>query len=77
VGDPPTAKLSRVAVDETGIKISDDCSWLYAVIDFDTKLILDVELVGRHGTDPVAAFLYQLREKHDLSDALFLVDQFG
>jgi putative transposase len=40
-------------------------------------LILDVELFGRHGTDPAAAFLHRLREKHDLSDAVFLVDQFG
>jgi len=40
-------------------------------------LILDVQLFGRHGTDPAAAFLAGLREKHDLSDATFLVDQFG
>jgi putative transposase len=50
---------------------------LYAVIDIDTKLILDVALFGRHGTDPAAAFLHGLREKHDLSEAEFLVGQFG
>ncbi|AAG20929.1 MULTISPECIES: IS6 family transposase [Halobacterium] len=72
-----TAKPSRVAVDETAIKINGEWSWLYAAIDLDTKLILDVELFGRHGTDPAAAFLHGLREKHDLSDAVFLVDQFG
>ncbi|WP_079978672.1 IS6 family transposase [Halolamina sediminis] len=77
VGDPPTAQPSRVAVDETAIKINGEWSWLYAAIDLDTKLILDVELFGRHGTDPAAAFLHGLREKHDLSDAVFLVDQFG
>jgi len=32
---------------------------------------------GRHGTDPAAAFLSRLAEKHDLSNATFLVDQFG
>ncbi|QIB76516.1 IS6 family transposase [Halogeometricum borinquense] len=77
VDDPPTAKPSRVAVDETAIKINGEWSWLYAAIDLDTKLILDVELFGRHGTDPAAAFLHGLREKHDLSEAVFLVDQFG
>jgi putative transposase len=50
---------------------------LYAAIDLDTKLILDVALFGRHGTDPAAAFLSGLDEKHDLSDTVFLVDQFG
>jgi putative transposase len=50
---------------------------LYAAIDLDTKLILDVALFGRHGTDPAAAFLHGLREKHDRSDTTFLVDQFG
>lgn len=36
-----------------------------------------MELFGRHGTDPAAAFHHGLREKHDLSDTVFLVDQFG
>ncbi|WP_137290601.1 IS6 family transposase [Natronorubrum halophilum] len=75
--DPPTASPSRVAVDETAVKINGGRSWLYAAIDLETKLILDVALFGRHGTDPAAAFLHGLREKHDLSDAEFLVDQFG
>ena len=43
----------------------------------ETKLILDIALFARHGTDPAAAFLHGLREKHDLSNAEFLVDQFG
>jgi putative transposase len=50
---------------------------LYAAIDTETKFILDVALFGRHGTDPAAAFLHRLNEKYDLSDAVFLVDQFG
>ncbi len=64
-------------MDETAIKINGEWSWLYAAIDIDTKLILDVQLFGRHGTDPAAAFLLGRREKHDLSDATFLVNQFG
>ncbi|MDH5021448.1 IS6 family transposase [Halobacterium rubrum] len=75
--DPPTASPSRVAVDETAVKINGEWSWLYAAIDIETKLILDVALFGQHGTDPAAAFLAGLREKHDLSEAEFLVDQFG
>jgi putative transposase len=77
VADPPTAQPSRVAVDETAVKINAEWSWLYAAIDLDTKLILDVALFGRHGTNPAAAFLSGLAEKHDLSDTVFLVDQFG
>jgi putative transposase len=40
-------------------------------------LILDVALFGQHSTDPAAAFSHGLHEKHDLSDAEFLADQFG
>jgi len=75
--DPPTAQPSRVAVDETAVKINGEQSWLYAAVDVDTKLILDVALFGRHGTDPAAAFLHGLTEKHDCSEAVFLVDQYG
>jgi len=50
---------------------------LYAAIDLDTKLILGVDLFGRHGTDPVAAFLHGLSEKHGLGELMFLVDGFG
>lgn len=49
----------------------------YDGIDLDTKLVLEVRLAGRHGTDPAVAVLHGLRETHDCSDATFLVDQFG
>jgi transposase-like protein len=75
--NPPEAKPKRVAVDETAVKINGEWSWQYAAIDIETKLILDVELFGRHGTDPAAAFLQRLTEKHDLSEAVFLVDGYG
>jgi len=68
VPDPPEAKPKRVAVDETAVKINSEWSWLYAAIDLDTKLLLGVDLFGRHGTDPAAAFLHGLSEKHDLSE---------
>jgi putative transposase len=72
--DPPEAQPKRVAVDETAVKINGEWSCLYAAIDIDTKSILDVALFGRHGTDSAAAFLQKLREKHNLSEAEFLVD---
>jgi putative transposase len=77
VPDPPTAQPSRVAVDETAVKINGEWSWLYAAIDLDIKVILDVALFGRRGIDPAAAFLSGLDEKHDPSDTVFPVDQFG
>lgn len=70
-------KPSRVAVNETGITINGELSWLYTAIDIETKLILGIQLFGRHGTDSAAASLVELREKHDPPDGSFLVDQFG
>jgi putative transposase len=75
--DPPTASPSRVAVDETAITIGTQRHWLYAAIDVKTKLLLDVWISPRRGTDPAAAFLGRLAEKHDLSEATFLVDGMG
>ncbi|MDT3437552.1 IS6 family transposase [Haloarcula sp. 1CSR25-25] len=75
--DPPSAQPTRVAVDETAVKLNGELSWLYAAIDLDTKLILGVDVFARRGTEPAATFLRELNEKHDLSDAVFLVDGYG
>jgi transposase-like protein len=75
--DPPSAQPTRVAVDETAVKLNGELSWLYAAIDLDTKLILGVDVFARRGTDPAAVFLRDLDEKHDLSEAVFLVDGYG
>jgi putative transposase len=40
-------------------------------------LIPDVEVFGWRGTDPTAAFLHRLTEKHDLSETVFLVGGYG
>ncbi len=77
VADSPKAQPRRVAVDETAVKINGEWSWLYAAIDLDTKVILDVALFKNHGTEPAAAFLHGVCEKHDFSDAVFLADAFG
>jgi len=50
---------------------------LYAAINLGTKLVLGVDLFGSHGTDLAAVFLDGSSEKHDLSEAVFLVDGFG
>ena len=77
VTDPPSALPTRVAVDETAVKINGEWSWVYAAIDTETKLVLGIGVFDRHGTDQAAAFLAELAEKHDLSDATFLVDGYG
>lgn len=41
------------------------------------KSNLDVALFRRHGTNPTAAFLQKLCEKHDFSEVEVLTDQFG
>src|SRR6056297_1561036 len=60
VGDPPSAQPTRVAVDETAVRINGELSWAYAAIDLDSKLLLGVELFDRRGTDPATEFLQQL-----------------
>ena len=77
VSDPPSASPTRVAVDETAVKINGEWSWVYAAIDTETKLLLDIDVFDRHGTDQAAAFLGDLAERHGLSDAVFLVDGYG
>jgi transposase-like protein len=77
VGNPPSAQPTRVAVDETAVRINGEWSWVYAAIDIDSKLLLDITVFGRHGTDPAAAFLHGLTQKHDCSRTVFLVDGYG
>jgi len=75
--DPPTATPSRVAVDEKQIEVDGEKKWLYAAIDTDSKLVLEVDVYSRRGTDPAAAFLHRLTEKHNVSETEFLVDAVG
>ncbi|MGQ4557325.1 IS6 family transposase [Halobellus sp. GM3] len=77
VPDPPSATPTRVAVDETAVRINGELSWVYAAIDLDSKLLLGVDLFERRGTDPATEFLRKLAEKHDLSDTEFFVDGYG
>jgi len=76
-GDPPTATPSRVAVDEKQIEVDGEEKWLYAAIDTESKLLLEIDVYSRRGTNPAAAFLHRLTEKHDVADTEFLVDAGG
>jgi transposase-like protein len=53
--DPPTASPSRVVVDEKQIGVDGEKKWLSAAIDNNSKLLLEVDLYNRRGTDPAAA----------------------
>jgi putative transposase len=50
---------------------------VYAAIDVETKLLLDITVFSRHGADPAAVFLHGLTEKHDVENAECLVDGYG
>ncbi len=75
--DPPTAEPSRVAVDEKQIEVGGDKKWLYAAIDTESKLLLEIGVFSRRGVGPAAAFLHRLDEKHDIGETEFLVDAGG
>mgnify|MGYP002762148159 FL=1 len=68
--DPQTVEPSRVVIDG-------EAKWLHAAIDTDSKCTLDINVYSRRGTDPAAAFLYQLAEVHELDDAEFPADGMG
>ena len=64
----------RVAVDQKSIRVNDKEYWLYAAVDPETNRILHSRLFPTY-TIPIAReFLTELCEKHDVADAVFLVD---
>jgi putative transposase len=68
------ANPNHVAVDETVIRINDQQFWLYAAVNPDTNKILHLRLFTTTTTALTERFLRELREKHDVDDAVFLVD---
>ncbi len=64
-------------MDETVVKTNSEWSWGNIAIETETKLLLDVNVFDRHGTDSVTSFLAELAEKHNLSDPVFLADGYG
>ena len=67
-------KPNHVAVDETVIQINDQQFWLYAAVDPEKNDILHLRLFTTTTTALTEHFLQELREKHDVENAVFLVD---
>ena len=68
------ADPDHVAVDETVIQLNDERFWLYAAVDPKTNRLLHVKLSPTRNQAITEMFLSELREKHLVDDALFLVD---
>ena len=64
----------HVAVDETVIQLNDETYWLYAAVDPKTNELLHTKLEPTTTKVLAHSFLTELSEKHDVSDAVFLVD---
>ena len=65
---------NQVAVDETVIRINDQQFWLYAATNPKTNEILHLRLFSTTTTALTEIFLKELRQKHDVETAVFLVD---
>jgi len=68
------ANPDHVAVDETVIQLNDERFWLYAAVDPATNRLLHVKLAPTRNQAITEMFLAELREKHLVDDAVFLVD---
>jgi transposase-like protein len=64
----------HVAVDETVIQLNDEQYWLYAAVDPETNELLHTKLEPTRTNVLAHAFFAELREKHDVDNAVFLVD---
>jgi transposase-like protein len=64
----------HIAVDETVIQLNDERYWLYAAVDPKTNELLHTKLEPTTTKVLAHSFLTELSEKHDVSDAVFLVD---
>jgi putative transposase len=68
------ASPDHVALDETVIRIDGQQYWLYAAVDPETNQFLHVRLFPTTTTALTQQFLQELWQKHDVADAVFLVD---
>ena len=64
----------HVAVDETVIRLDDERYWLYAAVDPGSNELLHTKLEPTRTNVLAHALFTELREKHDVDDAVFLVD---
>ena len=63
-----------IAVDETVIQLSDEQYWLYAAVDPETNELLHTALEPTTNKGITHRFFAELREKHDVDDAVLLID---
>ena len=56
------------------IRLNDEQYWLYAAVDPETNELLYTKLEPATTNILAHSFLTELSEKHDISDAVFLVD---
>ena len=68
------ASPDQIAVDETVTRINGQQFWLYAAVDPKANEFLHVRLYTTTTTALTERFLRELRKKHDVEDAVFLVD---
>ncbi|MFA9518718.1 IS6 family transposase [Halopenitus sp. H-Gu1] len=64
----------RVAVDQKAIRVNNNWYWLYAAVDPETNRILHTRLFPTYTAAIAREFLSELIEKHDVKDAVFLID---
>lgn len=57
-----------VPVNKKQIEVDGEERWLYAPIDTEPKLLLEIDVFSPCGADPAAALLHQLAEQRDVSD---------
>ena len=65
---------NQIAVDETVIRINGQRYWLYAAVDPDTNQFLHIHLFQTRTTQLTLLFHREIREKKQISDVTFLVD---
>jgi putative transposase len=68
------ASPDHIALDETVIRINGQQYWLYAAVDPETNQFLHIRLFATTTTALTQKFLQEFRAKHDVSEAVFLVD---
>ena len=64
----------HVALDETVIRLNNERYWLYAAVDPETNKLLYTQLEPTTNSVLAQQFLAQLCEKHDVENAVFLID---
>ncbi|MBP1986020.1 IS6 family transposase [Halolamina salifodinae] len=72
-----TASPDQIAVDETVIQVNDQRRWLFAAVDPQTNEFLHVRLFQTRNAGTTMLFLDELRDKQQVDDAEFLVDNAG